>query len=121
MIYHHIALNSPLPPLTYTHDTALPPGSRVLVSLRGQKQVGIVWATGVQPDIAPDKILSIETVLDEGLLPDAWRELVGFAARYYHYPVGQTAFTALPAALKEHKPAALPAPPTCAFSSTQTR
>ena len=111
MIYHHIALNSPLPPLTYAHDTALPPGSRVLVSLRGQKQVGIVWATAVQPDIAPDKILPIETVLDEGLLPDAWRELVGFAARYYHYPVGQTAFTALPAALKEHKPAALPAPP----------
>ena len=111
MIYHHIALNSPLSPLTYAHDTALLPGSRVLVSLRGQKQVGIVWATAVQPDIAPDKILPIEAVLDEGLLPDAWRELVGFAARYYHYPVGQTAFTALPAALKEHKPAALPAPP----------
>ena len=111
MIYHHIALNTPLANglLTYHYPRALPVGSRVGVSLRGKKMVGMVWANDVQPDINPQKILPIQTVWEEELcLPNAWRELLAFTARYYHYPLGQTVFTALPQGLKEDKAVKLP-------------
>ncbi|WII93441.1 primosomal protein N' [Kingella negevensis] len=111
MIYHHIALNTILPLLTYAHPTELPHGRRVIVKLRGKPQIGIVWANHVQPDIDPNKILPIEQVFEnEPLLPENWRDLVQFTARYYHYPLGQTVFTALPAQLKETKPLAIPEP-----------
>ena len=116
MIYHHIALNTPLANgiLTYHYPTALPMGSRVEVSLRGKNRVGIVWANDVQPDIACHKILPIQQVFNEELcLPNTWRELLAFTARYYHYPLGQTVFTALPQGLKEAKAVNLPQLPVC--------
>lgn len=112
MIYHRIAVNTILPPLTYSHHARLPELSRVVVTLNGKQQVGVVWQSDVVPDFDVNKILPIVRVLDDDFrLPESWRELVAFAARYYHYPLGQTVFTALPAALKETKPLALPAPP----------
>ena len=112
MIYHHIALNTILPPLTYAHDTALPLGSRVLVNLRGKPQIGVVWANHVQPEIDVNKILPILKIFDhEPTLPENWRELIDFTARYYHYPIGQTVFTALPSLLKEPRPIESPESP----------
>ncbi len=111
MIYYHIALNTPLPLLTYSYDDEIALGSRVLVKLRGKLQVGLVWAANVQPDIALDKILPIIQVIDDIKLPETWRELIDFTARYYHYPIGQTVFTALPSLLKEQKAVSLPQPP----------
>ncbi|QMT31635.1 primosomal protein N' [Alysiella filiformis] len=112
MIYHHIVLNTILPPLTYSYHHALPLGCRVVVKLRGKAQIGIVWASGILPDIAPEKILPIQQVFEnEVRLPETWRDLIAFAARYYHYPIGQTAFTALPSLLKEIKAVDLPTPP----------
>ena len=112
MIYHHIALNTILPPLTYAHDTALPLGSRVLVNLRGKPQIGVVWANHVQPEIDVNKILPILKIFDhEPTLPENWRELIDFTARYYHYPIGQTVFTALPSLLKEPRPSESPESP----------
>lgn len=111
MIYHHIALNTILPPLTYAHTEALPLGRRVVVPLRGKQVVGVVWQSGVTPDIDLNKILPIIQVFeDEPVLPLAWRELVQFTARYYYYPLGQTLFTALPSALKEPKAVEIPQP-----------
>lgn len=113
MLYHHVALNTILPLLTYAHSEPLPLGARVVVRLNGKPQVGIVWASDVQPEIDVRKILPIDEVLDKDFrLPENWRELMAFAARYYHYPIGQTVFTALPAALKEKKPLVLPEPET---------
>ncbi|XXQ69280.1 primosomal protein N' [Neisseriaceae bacterium B1] len=112
MIYHHIALNTLLPLLTYAHSEALPFGSRVVVTLNNKKQVGVVWAADVVPDFDVNKILPIQEVLaDDFRLPENWRALIEFAARYYHYPLGQTVFTALPAALKESKALSLPQSP----------
>lgn len=109
MIYHHIALNTILPLLTYSHHSALANGTRVVVKLRGKEQVGIVWASDITPDIAPSKILPIERVLDNHFtLPESWQDLVAFTSRYYHYPIGQTAFTALPTLLKTPKAVELP-------------
>lgn len=108
MIFHHIALNTILPPLTYSHTSKIAAGTRVLVKLRGKLQIGIVWQTDVQPDIDVTKILMIIQVFDDFRLPETWRELINFTARYYHYPLGQTVFTALPSLLKEPKAIELP-------------
>lgn len=110
MPYLHIVLNAPLPPLTYSHPEALPRGTRVAVPFRGKTVAGIVWADAGQPDIAEHKILPVSEVFQGFRLPEHWCALVDFAARYYHFPVGQTAFAALPPPLKEAKEAELPAP-----------
>ena len=111
MIYHHIALNVPLSDglLTYAHHEALPAGTRVVVPFRNKPQAGMVWANDVTPDIDVLKIQNIQTAFtDEMPLPQDWRALLAFTARYYHYPLGQAVFTALPQGLKEAKPAVMP-------------
>ncbi|MFC3873741.1 primosomal protein N' [Neisseria musculi] len=114
MILHHIALNVPVSDglFTYRHPTALPAGCRVAVPFRGKTVAGVVWASGVESSIAVEKILPVQTAFtEEARLPERWLELVGFVARYYHYPTGQTVFAALPAGLKEPKPVEMPQPP----------
>ena len=111
MIYHHIALNVPLSDglLTYAYPEALSEGVRVVVPFRGKPQVGIVWANGITPEIAASKILAVQTAFtNEPPLPESWRKLLAFTARYYHYPLGQAVFAALPQGLKEAKPVAMP-------------
>ncbi|ASK27801.1 primosomal protein N' [Neisseria chenwenguii] len=114
MIYHHIALNIPISDglLTYAHPEALPAGTRVVVPFRNRPQAGIVWANHVSPEIAAAKILNIQTAFSgEPALPEDWRKLLEFTARYYHYPLGQAVFTALPQGLKEAKAVETPEPP----------
>ena len=114
MIYHHIALNVPLAGglLTYAHSEALSAGTRVAVRFVNKTVAGIVWQSGITPDIDPAKILPLQAVFaEEPPLPEAWRRLLAFAARYYHYPLGQAVATALPQGLREARPVALPEPP----------
>ena len=120
MIYHHIAVHAPLGLLTYAHPHALPPGKRVRVSFRRKVVVGVVWAAGVEAEIDPAKILPVIEVFEqEACLPDSWRQLLAFAARYYHYPLGQAVFAALPQGLREIKPVSQPQEPYClTFSSS---
>jgi primosomal protein N' (replication factor Y) (superfamily II helicase) len=52
---------------------------------------------------------SIEQVFDElPPLPAELLDMVRFAARYYHHPLGQALFTALPTAMRGVKPVRLP-------------
>ena len=114
MIYHHIALNVPLAGglLTYAHSEALSAGTRVAVRFVNKTVAGIVWQSGITPDIDPAKILPLQAVFaEEPPLPEAWRRLLAFAARYYHYPLGQAVAAALPQGLREARPVALPEPP----------
>ena len=114
MNYHHIALNVPLSDglLTYAHPEALPLGARVVVPFRGKQQVGIVWANNVAPEIDVKKILPVQTAFTaEPSMPDNWRTLLEFTARYYHYPLGQVVATALPQGLKETKTVEILQPP----------
>lgn len=112
MIYHHIALNIPLGLLTYAHPSAIPAGTRVVVPFRGREVVGIIWAHSIEPDIAPTKIRPVSQVFSaEPPMPQNWRALLDFTARYYLYPLGQAVFTALPQGLREPKPVATPKPP----------
>nr|WP_238480115.1 primosomal protein N' [Eikenella glucosivorans] len=118
--YCQVALNVPLDKLlTYRADRIPAPGTRVAVPFRGKTVAGIVWGACGAPEISPAKILPLAQVFaDEPPLPAAWRELIDFTARYYHYPVGQTVFTALPAGLREAKPCPLPPPEPC-FALTE--
>lgn len=114
MIYHRIAVNVPLSDglLTYSHSDPLPPGTRVLVPFRNKTVVGMVWETDIAPDMDTARILSIQTTfLDEPPLPESWRDLLSFTSRYYHYPMGQAVFAALPQGLKETRAVEMPQPP----------
>ncbi|WP_037585564.1 primosomal protein N' [Stenoxybacter acetivorans] len=109
-IYHHLALNVPLPHLfTYTHPVRLAEGTRVAVRFRGKLAVGIVWRCTDEADIDANKILPIETVFTNEMPFDRdWRLFLDFTARYYHYPLGQAVFAALPQVLRTPKAAVLP-------------
>ncbi|XDZ51032.1 primosomal protein N' [Neisseriaceae bacterium CLB008] len=115
--YHQVAIDVPLYRLfTYQASTELAPGTRVLVSFRGKTVCGLVWGHTDTLDVAAHKILPIQSVLaDDAPMADAWRALIEFCARYYHHPLGQTAFTALPSGLKQHQSVTL-LPPEQYFS-----
>jgi primosomal protein N' (replication factor Y) len=105
-----IALPRPLHTLlSYTLPEGMQPqpGTRVNVPLGKQHSVGLVMAVEEQHDNTPDEpaLKPVQTLLDETPLPDAhWLELLQWAARYYHYPLGEALFTALPIALRKPKP-----------------
>ena len=114
MIYHRIAVNVPLSDglLTYSHSEPLPLGTRVLVPFRNKTVVGVVWETDIAPDMDAARILSVQTAfMEEKPLPQSWRDLLAFTSRYYHYPMGQAVFAALPQGLKETRAVEMPQPP----------
>lgn len=110
MNYCKVAVATPLfTLLTYTAPQPIALGSRVAVPLRGKTVVGIVWENSDSAD-TDAALLPVNHIFDDGYtLPEHWRQLIAFTARYYHYPIGQTAFTALPAALRRPKACPLPA------------
>ena len=102
-----IALNRPLPPLTYLAPEGLPPGVRVKVKVRASSAVGLVLGPDAKPPAA--KLKPIEEVLDPfPLLPPKLRELVAFAARYYGATEAQLLPLSLPQALRPRWETALP-------------
>ncbi|MBS1766109.1 MAG: primosomal protein N' [Acidobacteria bacterium] len=107
MIPTRIALNRPLPPLTYLAPEGLPPGVRVRVKVRASSAVGLVLG----PDPAPPaaKLKPVEDILDPfPMLPPKLRELAAFASRYYGATAAQLLPLSLPQALRPRFEAALP-------------
>ncbi|WP_066454835.1 primosomal protein N' [Castellaniella caeni] len=102
-VYLAVALDVPLPGLfDYAHDVPVAPGVRVRVMFGRRAMIGMVWAVRQQPQVAPDKVRAIESVLDDlPPLPDDWLRLAGFAARYYHHPLGEVVLPALPPSLRK--------------------
>ncbi|QKV54539.1 replication restart helicase PriA [Comamonas antarctica] len=95
--------------LTYAAETRLAPGTLVRVPLGKREVLGVVWDEPAA-DEAPHaqaalQLRPIAGVLD-GIapLPDAWRRLVAFAARYYQRSIGEIAMAALPPQLRELTP-----------------
>ncbi len=105
MNYYEVVVNVPLyTTFTYSHTALLVRGQRVVVPFRGKKVVALVWQENQQPTVATEKIKAIAHVFDEAkALNASWCALVDFCARYYHYPVGQTAFAALAKGLRQPK------------------
>lgn len=104
-------------PLDQLFDYACPenttppvPGQRVRIPFGRSEQIGVVIETGQPPSIDPARIRALHAILDaEPLLSAPILELLRFASRYYHHPIGETVLNALPPALRKGAP--LPTPP----------
>lgn len=105
----HVALPVPL---TRTFDYLLPANARPVIGGRvrvpfGQRQaVGIVTGISEHSELAADKLKSISEVIDSlSLYPDSLWRILNWAVGYYHYPIGEVLFHALPVLLRQGKPA----------------
>lgn len=80
-------------------------GRRVLVPFANRLALGVIVAVIEHSDIAPNKIKKIHQVLTEvPALSKALFALFSFCSEYYHHPLGQVIFTALPTRLRQVKP-----------------
>ena len=81
------------------------PGMRVSVPFgRRKEQVGMALAVSNRTALRPGQLKSISNVIDyEPLFSQHHFELLCWAADYYHYPVGEALFSALPALLRQGK------------------
>ena len=113
-------LNIALPvPLRRTFDYTiddilierLVPGMRILVPFgKHQQKTGILVKLTNQTDIARGKIKKVISIIDpEPVISKADLKLLQWTADYYHHPVGEVIFNALPASLRQGKPAILKA------------
>ncbi|WJV64840.1 primosomal protein N' [Pectobacteriaceae bacterium C52] len=99
-------------PLARTFDYRLPeglcpvPGMRVSVPFGNRKMIGIVTTLNNSSELPLDQLKVVREVLDdEPLFPASlWRILL-WAVDYYHYPIGEVLFHALPIILRQGKPA----------------
>jgi primosomal protein N' (replication factor Y) len=94
--------------LSYASAAELAPGSLVRVPLGRREVLGVVWAaeqatsSAASEAGAPLALREVGAALDA--LPPlslAWRDLVGFAARYYQRSLGEVALAALPPQLRD--------------------
>ena len=103
-----VALDTPLRRLFDYLPPAFPgalqlpaPGSRVRVPFGRQRLVGVVVASADTSEVPPGRLKPILEVLDSRPVLDAAAlELLGWAARYYHHPIGEVLAGALPKALR---------------------
>ncbi|KAB0880338.1 primosomal protein N' [Cronobacter muytjensii] len=114
-------------PLARTFDYLLPDtmtaaaGCRVRVPFGRQQRVGVVVAVGEESELPRSELKSVVEVLDgASLYPTTlWRMLL-WAADYYHHPIGEVLFHALPVLLRQGKPAS-PAPLWYWFATEEGR
>lgn len=103
LFWVRIALDLPLfVEYDYSSHKELAIGTRVIVSLRNRKLVGMVVKKLEKPSIDPKKIKSIELALDD--LPpmsEHWMRFANFAAKYYQRPIGEVVLPTLPLNLKK--------------------
>lgn len=107
----HVALPVPL---SRTFDYLLPqgmqvvPGCRVSVPFGKRDAIGIVTAVSDSSEFPMEKLKPVAAVLDATSLytHDLWRVL-HWAADYYHFPLGEVLFHALPVLLRQGKAAEL--------------
>lgn len=86
-------------------------GSRVVVPFGYQTKVGIVVDFPLASDIPEDKLKPIQAVLDqESVLDEKLWQLLVWAARYYHAPIGDVLNSALPVKLRHGDSTELPQP-----------
>ncbi len=87
---------------TYSSDTLIQLGTRVLVDFNNKQKIGFVWNEVNKDDINYD-ITRIKPIIRQynNILPPCMIDMVNFASQYYHYPIGQTIFTAISTILRK--------------------
>ncbi|MEZ5500927.1 MAG: primosomal protein N' [Steroidobacteraceae bacterium] len=86
---------------TVTDGTTLP-GRRVRVPFGRSQRIGVIVAVVEKSDLSPEKLKSVTALIDDEPLFDApLLATLRWAAGYYHYPLGQVLFTALPRKLRD--------------------
>jgi len=77
-------------------------GSRVRVQFGRKQLVGLVISTGSESSYPVSKLKPIIDIIDsKPVLPTDLIELLEWAAAYYHHPIGDVFFSALPKRLRE--------------------
>ncbi|MFP1889689.1 primosomal protein N' [Lonsdalea quercina] len=100
-------------PLARTFDYLLPsgsfppaPGMRVRVPFGNRRMIGIVTALSDNSALPLTQLKPLQEVLDpESLFPASLWRILMWAVEYYHYPIGEVLFHALPTLLRQGKPA----------------
>ncbi len=83
-------------------------GQLAIVSFGRREAVGIIVGVAAHSEVAPEKLKDALAVhLQLPPLSPAWLDLCGFAADYYHRPLGEVAVPGLPKNLRTTKPEAL--------------
>lgn len=88
-------------------NMSIPPiGGRVMVPFGKRQALGVVVNHSHTSELAEDQLKCVELVLDnETLFPDDLWQLLLWSAQYYHYPIGEVLFHALPILLRQGKAA----------------
>ena len=82
------------------------PGSRVRVSFGRTRPIGVVLDVAASSKVAANRLKAIDAVLDpEPLLSAADLDFLGWAAAYYHHPIGEVVAAALPLRLRKSETA----------------
>ncbi len=100
-------------PLNRSFDYLLPDnmptpvvGARVMVSFGRRQTLGIVAGISDKSDFPVEQLKAIEQILDtEPLFSDDLWQLLLWSSRYYHYPIGEVLFHAMPTLLRQGKAA----------------
>lgn len=84
------------------------PGLRVSVPFGRRSVTGLVVGEISESSVPENKLKSVYKVYDsEPVLPEDLMKLLQWASRYYHHPLGEVLSSALPAQLRQGKPAEL--------------
>ncbi|NOR70941.1 MAG: primosomal protein N' [Methylomarinum sp.] len=85
------------------------PGCRVLVPFGKSQKVGFVVETVTNSDINCERLKQAIEILDKTpLISDKDIQLLHWASRYYHHPLGEVFSAAFPVSLRKGKTAVLP-------------
>ena len=107
MVYWQVALPGPLQTLfTYAvpgdefGDVPVQAGMRVTVPLGKGQRMGVLWTPAEkEADWVIKPVLSV--LDDEPLLDDELLACLGWAADYYHFPLGETVLAAMAPSLRQ--------------------
>jgi len=102
-----IALDLPLRTLfDYRCEQPVTVGCRVEVPFGRSKKIGLVAAVETHSELPAEKLKSpLRIIDDQPLIGAEMAELLNWASRYYHHPIGEVWFAALPTRLRQGQPA----------------
>jgi primosomal protein N' (replication factor Y) len=116
-----VALDLPLSTLfDYSLSTEMQAraGQRVLVPFGRKQQIGVVMEVVIGSDLADARIKPVLRLMDDvAPLPDELLTLLRFCSDYYHFPLGMTVLSALPARLRSEQPVVLKLPQVFALTA----